>query len=189
MNKEKFNVKPAVMLTLISVIICSLVVVVYNLTYVDNSGVLTDEIKSSCNEIFADGDFEMSMTTNQDGDNVPMTFDNIPRVIVDKKSGNVILETIANGYAKNGIDILVGIDKATGEVAGISIVELGETKAQAKKVSEKSFLDRFTGVATNSDINSVEKASGATYSTNGIKKAVKTALKVYEENKEALVIE
>ena len=42
------KIKPVLVLSVICTLICALLIVTYNLTYVDTSGVLTDNLKAGC---------------------------------------------------------------------------------------------------------------------------------------------
>ena len=55
--------------------------------------------------------------------------------------------------------------------------------------SEKGFLDRFIGAKTIDEVKGVDVISRATYSSDGIKDAVETAVNVYIQNKEAIFSE
>ena len=91
----------------------------------------------------------------------------------------------ADGYSKGGINILVGIDE-NGAVSGIEFVSLGETPGLGSKVrDEADFRKQFYGKTEPTE--SFDAISGATFSSNGMKHAVDTALKVYNENKEAII--
>ena len=62
--KEK--IMPPLVLTLICVITSALLVAAYNITYVDTTGVITDELASGLTEIYGGSDgFDMLM--NDDG--------------------------------------------------------------------------------------------------------------------------
>lgn len=99
--------------------------------------------------------------------------------------GRTAVEIVADGYSKGGIDILVGIDES-GAVSGIEFVALGETPGLGSKVrDEEAFRGQFIGASD--DSYGFDAISGATYSSKGMKRAVDTALRVYNENKEAIL--
>ena len=91
-----------------------------------------------------------------------------------------------DGYSKGGLQLLIGIDPA-GKLAGISIVSIGETPGLGTKVLDAAFLDQFKGI-TSSEF-SMDAVTGATYSSNGMKKAVTIAMDTYTKNKEAILSE
>lgn len=99
--------------------------------------------------------------------------------------GRTAVEIVADGYSKGGIDILIGFDES-GAVCGIEFVALGETPGLGSKVrDEESFREQFIGASD--DSYGFDAISGATFSSKGMKRAVDTALKVYNENKEAIL--
>ena len=182
----KDKLMPPIILTLICVIVSALLVLAYNVTYVDTTGVMTDQLKASSEEIFGKSDYEIITTKDSEGNKIVLTFGKVVNVIKDKKnSDRVILEVKTDGYAKDGIDILVGLDK-DGKVQGISVVALGETPGLGTKVNDKSYLEKFNGMNSSEDIDGVDGISAATYSSNGIKSAIKEAVTQFEKNKEAI---
>lgn len=99
--------------------------------------------------------------------------------------GKTAVQVTADGYAKGGINILVGIDE-NGAVSGIEFVSLGETPGLGTKVRDnEDFREQFIG-ADKAPVE-CDSVSGATFSSKGMKTAVETALDVYNENKEAIL--
>ncbi|MBO5571164.1 MAG: FMN-binding protein [Ruminococcus sp.] len=129
---------------------------------------------------------------------VELLFGKTESKVVDLKCGYDEVETIAvtpdkktviqvctDGYSKDGINVLVGIDE-NGKLSGIEFVSLGETPGLGSKVrDEEDFRKQFIGAEKAPE--SFDAISGATYSSNGMKHAVDTALNVYNENKEAIL--
>ncbi len=175
------KIKPPLVLTVICTLISALLIVVYNATYVDTTGVITDSLKKGLEEIYGSGNY--SMLKKDDGS--VLTYDGVTSVIVDDRK-NVSFEIITDGYAKNGIHILVGV--SDDGVMGISFIELGETPGLGSKVKDDSnFIKQFIGV--NSDEYDFTAITGATFSSKGMKSAVKTALDTYKEHKEEIINE
>lgn len=184
--KEK--IMPALVLMIICIVISGLVIGVYSLTYVDNTGVMTDALKDGCNRIFSDKEatYEIILEESGDGKKVPITFsDDVTAVIVDKENKTCVFEIVADGYEKGGLHVLVGIN-SDGAVEGISFIEISETKGLGTKVQDESFLSGFKGFTSDSDVSEVDNLTGATFSSKGMKNAVSLALKTYSENKEAI---
>ena len=126
------KIKPVLVLSIICTLICALLIVTYNLTYVDTSGVLTDNLKAGC--IAADGEGEYALITDKaaaklDGEE----FGNISKIVKNKTKGTFLFETVVDGYAADGIDAVIAIDK-NGAVSGISIIALGETPGLRREV-------------------------------------------------------
>ena len=172
-------------LSVICTLICSLLIVTYNLTYVDTSGVLTDDLKAGC--IAADGEGDYALVTDKaaaklDGEE----FDNIAKIVKNKTKGTFLFETVVDGYAADGIDAVIAIDE-NGAVSGISIIALGETPGLGSKINDDAFLQRFYGVKSDISIvksepkneNEVQGLTGSTLSSKGMAKAVNLAVKAY----------
>ncbi|MBE6853237.1 MAG: FMN-binding protein [Ruminococcus sp.] len=175
------KIKPPLVLTAICTIISALLIIVYNATYVDTTGVITEELSRGLDEIYGPGNY--SMLLNDDGS--VRTYDGITSVITNEKK-QLSFEIITDGYSKNGIHVLVGV--SDNGVEGISFIELGETPGLGTKVrDEKDFTRQFIGAADNSyDFDTI---TGATFSSKGVKEAVDTALTVYNQYKEDFVSE
>ncbi|MDE5936409.1 MAG: FMN-binding protein, partial [Ruminococcus sp.] len=111
--------------------------------------------------------------------------ENSVQAIAVTPDGKTAVQVVADGYSKSGINILVGIDE-TGVVSGIEFVSLGETPGLGSKVRDNAdFREQFYG-ASETDVQ-LDSISGATFSSKAMKSAVDTALKVYTENKEAIL--
>lgn len=178
--KEKIS--PPLVLMIISIIVSALLVVAYNVTYVNTNGVLTDELEKGCEEIFGKADYELLTVTNEEDKLEALTFDGVTSIIVDKEKKNCIFEIIADGYSKGGLHVLVGISNE-GTIQGISFISIAETPGLGTKVQEKSFLDQFNDIDLSTKIDSIDNITGATYSSKGMKTAVKVALESYSEHK------
>lgn len=105
----------------------------------------------------------------------------------DENLQSAVLLT-ADGYSKGGIQAVVGIDK-DGEVTGIAFVSLSETPGLGTKIQSNPELlaDKLIGIKTKDEADSCDAITGATYSSSGLKNAVKCALETYELNKEAIL--
>ena len=175
------RIKRRFALTIICTIISALLIITYNATYVDTTGVITNSLKKGINEIYGDGQYEI--IKNSDG--TVLTYDGITSVI---KSDNnkVAFEIIADGYSKEGIHVLIGV--SDDGIDGISFIELKETPGLGSKIKDdESFIKQFIGV--NSDEYEFSAITGATFSSKGMKKAVETALSAYKNHKEEIINE
>lgn len=172
--KEK--IMPPLVLTLICVISSALLAFVYNLTYVDTTGIITDKLSAGLSEIYGTSD-GFSMQMNEDG--TVKTFEGVTSVISDN-SGNVSFEITADGYSKGGLHLLIGFDES-GAVCGISVLSIGETPGLGTRAAAPEYLSKFTGIA--SPDFEADVITGATFSSKGIQSAVKTAVTAYLELK------
>ena len=182
--KEK--IMPPFVLTLICIIVCGLLVFAYNCTYVDSAGVLTDDMKKGCEEIFGQGNYEIILEPNTEK-KTPVTFgtEGVNSIITDKENNACLIEITQDGYSKGGIHILVGINDE-GAAEGIYFLSIGETPGLGTKVQNAEFLDKFKGFNVSSDENSIDNVTAATYSSRGMKAAVKKAVQLYSEHKEEI---
>lgn len=175
------KIKPTLVLMLICTVVSALLIIVYNATYVDTTGVITDSLRQGLEDIY--GNNEYTMLKNEDGS--VLEFDGVTSVIVSDKK-DVAFEVITKGYAKDGIHILVGVSDEG--VTGISFIELGETPGLGTKVRDDAgFVKQFAGKKdTDYEITAI---TGATFSSKGMKNAVDTAIRTYNEHKEEIISE
>jgi electron transport complex protein RnfG len=161
-------------------------VLAYNATYVDNTGVLTDDMKAGCQEIFGEGNYEIILDPNAET-KTPVTFDtdSVNSIIVDKDKGYCAVEITEDGYSKGGLHILVGIN-SEGTVEGIYFLSIGETPGLGTKVQNEDFLSQFSGFGVDTDESTIDNVTAATFSSKGMKSAVKKAVTLYDEHKEEI---
>ncbi len=175
------KIKGPLVLTVICTVVSALLIIVYNATYVDTTGVITDALLTGLEEIYGEDNY--TMLKNEDG--TVLTYEGITSVIVNDKK-QVSFEVIANGYAKNGIHVLVGVSDSG--VEGISFIELGETPGLGTNVRDNTdFVKQFIGVRD--DQYEFTALTGATFSSKGMKNAVNTALRAYQEHREEIINE
>jgi electron transport complex protein RnfG len=179
---------PTIVLMAICIVVSGLLIFAYNLTYVDTTGVLTDDLKEGCEAVFGEGEYTIMTVTNDDGSLVPVAFEGAVSVIKDAQ-GNCLVEVIASGFEKDSIHLVVGFNKDGDDVKGVGLIKIADSPSQSAKVSEKGFLDSFIGLKTPDEISGVDVVSRATYSSKGIKSAVEAAVNVYNQNKEAIFSE
>lgn len=172
----KDKVKPTIVLTLICVIASLLLVIAYEMTKDRIAEQKELKFSSSVEALF--GKCEITLLDDNFGN------DDILAIAVTS-DGKTAVQVSADGYAKDGINVLIGIDE-NGAVSGIEFVSLSETPGLGSKIrDEASFREQFIGAAE-SDVK-CDAISGATFSSEGMKSAVDTALSVYNENKEAIL--
>lgn len=186
-----FSFRPALTLAAIVAIISALIIVMYNVTYVDTSGILTDKQSAAAVTIYggSDADYEVvpaSEWNEKLSADVNADFSRISKVI-RKNDGSLAFEVVVKGY-KEGYDILVGVKG--GAVAGVAVVSVGEeTPGLGTKTNDPAFLDNFKGISGEAVIvksapaadNEVQAVTSATFSSKGVAKAVNIALAAYEQ--------
>lgn len=179
LKKNWQYIKPPLVLMIICVVCSALLVFAYHLTYKDTTGIITDKLQKGLNEVLGEGEYHMLLSPNDEGKDVPVTYDGITSIILDDK-GQVAFEITADGYAKGGLHIVVGMD-TEGAVSGVSIVDIGETPGLGTKVNDETFLSTFKGL--NSTDVKIDGVTGATYSSKGLKSAVSLAIQTYQDKK------
>ncbi len=99
--------------------------------------------------------------------------------IISGEDGLTVYEITTDGYNSGGIHVLVGIKD--GEVAGVSFVSCGETPGLGTKVNDESYLKSYTGLKSEDEVTDADAVTGATFSSNGLKTAVRLALAADKE--------
>lgn len=182
------KIKPILIPAIIIALISGLIIVVYNLTYVDTSTVVTDKQLAAVTQIYGEGDYSVIPVSEypealKNGDEC-----NIPELtkIIRKSDGSISFDMVVKGY-KNGFDIMVGVKD--GAVAGVAIVSVGEeTPGLGTNTNKPEWLANFNGKTgevvivknkTNPAENEVNAVTSATFSSKGVAKAVNLALKAY----------
>lgn len=173
----KDKIKPTIVLTIICTAAALLLVLAYEMTKDRIAEQRVLKFNKSVESLFAG--CETTIIDNNFG------YDEIQKIAVTS-DGKTVIQVCTDGYSKGGINILVGIDEK-GVLTGISFISLGETPGLGSKVKdEPSFVEKnFVGITEAPD--SIDAVSGATFSSNGMKKAVEIAMNVYNENKEAIL--
>jgi electron transport complex protein RnfG len=170
------KIKPPLVLTIICTIISALLIIVYNMTYVDTTGIITEDLAKGLDSIYGEGNYNMLL--NDDG--TVLTYEGVTSVITNEKN-QVSFEITTDSYAKNGIHVLIGV--SDNGIEGISFIELLETPDLGTKVrDDKDFAKQFIGINSNEFVP--DTITGATFSSKGVKKAVDTALAAYSVYKE-----
>jgi electron transport complex protein RnfG len=198
---------PTLVLVLVCAVFTGLLVAAHDLTYKDESGVITEDVAASLAEIYgaAEG-FETTAVINEEN--------GITMIMQNKEAAPAYLMTV-NGYSKDGITLVVGLS-AEGTVKGVSVVSLSETPGLGTKVDSADFLSQFAGFTPNdirietvdessalpvrwgnaSEISALKSSeypssggfafdavTGATLSSNGVRSAVEKAVAAYAESK------
>ncbi len=185
---------PPLALMIICAVVCGLLVGTYKLTYKDTTGVMTEDLKAGCEAVFPDSDgndYKILLDSSQ-AEKTPLTFgnENVNSIILSDNKENCLIEVTTDGYAKGGIHILVGVNQS-GELVGTEFISCGETPGLGTKLRDNKsiFSDKFIGFTVDDDFDEVDNVTGATYSSKGMREAIKTALEVYSSNKEAILSE
>ncbi len=187
MNITQF--RPALVLAAIAAIVSALVIVTYNVTYVDTSAILTEKQAAAVVSVYGGTAEEYSVVPAEQWQPLldAAADEQLSRVtkVIKKADGSLAFEVVVKGY-KEGYDILVGV--RDGAVAGVSVVSTGEeTQNLGTKTAEPSYLEQFKGISGEAVIvkskpkneNEIQAVTGATYSSKGVASAVNIALRAY----------
>lgn len=172
----KDKVKPTLVLTIICIVASLLLVFAYELTKDRIAEQKEKKFSTSVEALFGKTDSKLLDTD--------FGFDEVEAIAVTP-DGKTAVQILTDGYSKEGINVLIGIDE-NGAVSGIEFVSLGETPGLGSKVRDESdFREQFYG-DTQYPVD-LDAISGATFSSKGMQHAVSTALEVYTKNKEAIL--
>ena len=185
------KIKPVLVLSIICTLVCALLRVTYNLTYVDTSGIITEKLGAALVKL--DGDKEFVLITDRQAAGLSdEKHENIVKIVKNKTDNTFLFEVVSNGYEADGIDCVISLD-AKGAVKGIEILALQETPGLGTKINDPQFLEKFVGVSSPVTIsknppegdNEVQAITGSTRSSRGLGNAVNAALAAYQDlNKE-----
>lgn len=213
MFQEK--IKPPLVLTLICIIACGLLVAAYEATYVDTTGVITEKLTAGLTEVYGSAEgFEMlknddgTVLTYEGVTSVLFDGENTAfEITADGYSsgGLHVLVGLDGSGAVNGVSVMtIGETPGVGtkvqdesfrnQFKGVkyedTVSAQEETKVKAKAVwGTRDEINRLKIDATVNNTSgsgfTLDAISGATFSSNGMYTAVKTALTAYEEMKGA----
>lgn len=211
MFKEK--IKPPLVLTLICIITCGLLVAAYEATYVDTTGVITEKLTAGLTEVYGSADgFEMLKNSDgtvltyegvtsvlSDGENTAF------EITADGYSSgglHVLVGLDRNGSVRGVSVMTIGETPNVGtkvqnesfrnQFIGVryedTVSVQTETAEKAKAVwGTREEINRLQIEAQFSNTSAsgfeLDTISGATFSSNGMYNAVKTALAAHEEMK------
>ena len=180
------DLKPTIVLAAVTTVVSALLIVAHNLTYVDTSGIITPKLGEKCVSLMGEGEYTI-VTDWLEAGYATEKPDSIEKLILGS-NGSTAFEIIADGYNKDGLDLLVSMS-ADGKVSGIAVISLTETPGLGSNVNDSGFLSLFNGISeeavivkkTPSAENEIEAVTGATYSSKGVAAAVNTAIKTFAE--------
>lgn len=204
----KENFRPPMVLTLICLIICGLLVFAYEATYVDNTGVITEKLSGGLADVYGSAD-NFEMLKNDDG--TVLTFDGVTSVLSDGKNtafeitadgystdGLHVLVGINDRGTVQGVSIMtIGETPGLGtkvqnkdflaQFSGLSYEQTSseeeESSATGKSVwGTREEIDALSAQNITSDDGfALDAVTGATFSSEGMYNAVKTALNAYNQ--------
>ncbi len=87
--------------------------------------------------------------------------------------GIACLTNVKGMYA--GMMLMIGVD-STGAISGINVLGHGETAGIGTKVLDNAYLSKWFGATVGDEVDAI---AGATYTSNGVRDAVKAALEQF----------
>ncbi len=161
---------PSIVLAIVCIAVSGLLAFANKLTQPKIAQANEEKLNRSLTDVFGDADYRIS----------GKSFENVNRIITDEKN-RVIFDITVDGYEKNGIQALIGID-SDGKICGIGIVSLKETAGVGTKIKDDKYIQKYIGL-DNDNFPDDTVISGATYSSKGMRNAVSVAMNIYESQK------
>lgn len=173
--------KNAIILTLITLVAGTALAFVYSISKEPIALVEKQATAQAYKTVFADADEFEEIKFDDKNVAENSTIYAISKAKSDDDTIGYVMTVSSKGYGGE-IKLAVGID-LEGSITGISILDASnETPGLGAKVKEDKFTSQFKGIKTGEIENKVDAISGATFSTNGVKNAVSSALDYFEEN-------
>ena len=174
-------IKNAIILTLITLVAGSALAFVYSITKEPIANAEKQATAEAYKAVFSSAEEfkELELVDYKDENGAVVSA--VSSALKGDEALGFVMTCAAKGYGGD-IKIAVGIDK-TGKLTGISVLDAAnETPGLGAKVKEDKFTSQFKGVNQVQVDSKVDAISGATYSTNGVKNAVKAAFEYYNKN-------
>lgn len=183
------KLKPVIVLAAITAIISALIIITYNVTYVDTTNLLTEKQAKAVISIYGgtEADYEVVPREQWEYKLALSSYGDMQRVqkVIKKSDGSLAFEVVVKGY-KEGYDLLVGVKDDA--VAGVAVISTGEeTPGLGTKTADSSFLELFKGKESVTIVkgkpasdNEIQAVTSATYSSKGVAQAVNIALSAYK---------
>ena len=103
--------------------------------------------------------------------------DKIKEVYIANDKSAVTMVVTAQGYHEEPLIRLVVAMDSTGAITGVKPIDFAETEGVGDRVGKASYLDQYIGQTT---ADGVDALSGATVSSNAVKKAIGKAVDAFE---------
>lgn len=164
----KNTLMPPLVLTVICIIVSCALIFVNDATKQRVEEINKQTLDNTLTSAFGEGTY-----TETD-----KTFDGVDKII-EGEGGLYVYEITADGYNSGGIHVLVGI--SDGAVEGVSFISCSETPGLGTKVNNDEYLKTYVGVKSDTEVDNADAVTGATFSSKGLKTAVRLALQADKE--------
>lgn len=171
MNKNfiKEFIVPAVVLTVLCVVVSGALVMTYNTTAPIIEAAKIAESNAARTQVLSGGDkFEEAKS-------------NVADVVEAYKATNgagYVITTKAKGYGGD-MFIMTGI-KSDGKIDKVKLMENNETPGMGSQTGEEKYTSKYVGKGS-ADVDSIEAISGSTVSSYAFRHAVNVAFEAYAE--------
>ena len=161
---------PAIVLTIICLIVSAALVASNSLTAPLIEQTNIKQANESRNEVFPNAtEFEKMQ--------VDVTDSTVTEVYKASDSSGIVVTTLTTGYGGD-FEMMTGIDK-DGIITGTKVTSSSETPGLGSKATVPDFLDQFKSKSTSEEIDGVDNVAGATISSTAVKTSLQAALEVY----------
>lgn len=111
----------------------------------------------------------------------PIENENAVEAVKADGVGIVVVAQHVGYNEQSPVQVMVGISEE-GKITGIKVVSCNETEGIGSKVTEESYLNGWVGKASGESVSAI---SGATMSSNAVKRCVEKAFMVFDASKGA----
>lgn len=171
-------IKPALVLAVVSLVVSSALVIVYNITK-KPEGVLDEKVITAAKTVLNSDVEQVNLDLNKYSEY------NLKAVIKAKDSDNVAVCLTTKGYGGD-IFTVVGID-SEGKVINVQITDMKETAGLGDKTMQPEFLKQYIGkesgitvIKSGASGNQIDAISGATISSKAVTTGVNNSLEIYK---------
>lgn len=174
-------IKNAIILTLITLVAGTALAFVYSITKEPIAEADAKATAEAYKMVFSSADAFEEIGFSEAAAASDSTIHAVSKAVSGSDTLGYVMTVSSKGYGGD-IKLAIGIDKQ-GNITGISILDASnETPGLGAKVTEDEFTSQFKGLSSQNVESEVDAISGATYSTNGVKNAVNSALDYFGTN-------
>ncbi|MDR0943511.1 MAG: FMN-binding protein [Ruminococcus sp.] len=142
MKSKLKKIVPTITLLIVCAVSALLLVFVHDLTSVRDESKVTPEILTALDEIYGESKYFSVIDT-------PVAVSETTYVsIAMRDGGNSAYVIVSDGYSKEGLTLLVGLDE-NGAVKGIKVLSSLETPGLGSKVNSPEYMAQFEGYTYN----------------------------------------
>ncbi|WP_040196014.1 FMN-binding protein [Candidatus Soleaferrea massiliensis] len=170
MNYFKEFAVPALVLTIICLVVSTALVASNNLTAPMIEKTNLEQANAARAEVYpAASEFEkIEANLTEEGAEVYKASDN----------SGVVITTQTQGYGGDYV-VMAGIDK-DGKITGVKVTSNSETPGLGTKTTVPEYLEKYVSKASKDEISGVDNVAGATISSTALKTCLNTAMDIFD---------